>query len=101
MATLEQLRREHILQAHHWQAARWFSELPSSCAARKFIYDELCIIAANGNRATVKLNIDPGKLLESACVLRETIQPNEHVIGVLRESLNAVSRAMRLERMLN
>ncbi|MEP6826985.1 MAG: hypothetical protein ABJA10_02800 [Aestuariivirga sp.] len=101
MATLDQLRKERIIQSHHWQAAQWFAELPRYCPARQFIAEECRSIEALRNKFARRMNVDPLKLLQKACVSHETIPDNEHVVGVLRESLNAVARAMRLERNLN
>lgn len=94
MITLDQLRREEIIQAHHWKVAKWFAELPEDSPALKSIAADGHLIDSSLNKHARRQEIDPYKLLFTSCVARETILTNETVIGVLRESLNAVFREM-------
>lgn len=92
--TLDQLRREQKIQAHHWKAAKWFAVLPPHSELIKTIAADCQLIHSRLNKIERQKNINVYKLLRRSCVARETIEPNELIIGVLRESLNAVFRAM-------
>ena len=92
--TLDQLRRTEQLQAHHWKAAKWFAELPPQAEVHKTIAADCQLIHSRLNKIERQKKINVYKLLHRSCVARETIEPNELIIGVLRESLNAVFRAM-------
>lgn len=92
---IEQLRRAEQIQAHHWKAAKWFSELPANEPLLKTIQVDCLSIDTRLNQYTRTSKVDPYKLLVKICVARETIMADEITLGVLREALNAVFRIMR------
>lgn len=91
---LDRLRSAELIQAHHWKAARWFSELPNDSPALKSIAADCHLINSRLNKFERRKTVDVYKLLFTSCVARETISTDETVIGVLREGLNAVFRVM-------
>lgn len=92
--TIDSLHNNKNIQAHHWAAAKWMAEQTTTSPAFIEIAESCKLIEACENKFARRQNIDPYTLLFKVCVARETIPTNETVIGVLREGLNAVSRAM-------
>ena len=92
--TLDQLRREQTIQAHHWQAAKWFVDqiLCGSAAVAQIRHD-----CRQLEVSSACYGLDSFALLTRAAVARETLQHSEKIIGVLRETLNVVDRVKRRE----
>jgi hypothetical protein len=96
--TIDQLRRTELIQAHHWQAAKWFTEQVLMGSANV----KLIAVRCREFEATLSnCGIDSFELLHRAVVARETVSDSEKVIGVLREVLNIAYRVMNRERLLN
>ena len=85
---IDALRKTGELQGHHWLAIRWFEESwprrQSRIAIGRACRNVEASLACGG--------IDPFVLLHRAIVARETLSHDPKVIGVLRETLNAVYR---------
>lgn len=86
--TLEQLRRELVIQPHHWQAARW-------------LQDHVVIGTHPAMKPQALLSAPAFDLLLRACVSRENLSDDHRIIGALRESLNVIHRMMRQEKLIN
>ncbi len=96
--TIDQLRRTELIQAHHWQAAKWFTNQVLQGSANVKLIGVRC----REFEATMSnCGIEPFELLHRAVVSREPISDNEKVDGVLREVLNIVHHVMNRERLLN
>ena len=86
--TLEQLRRELVIQPHHWQAARW-------------LQDHLVIGTDPRMKPQALLSPPAFDLLRRACVSRENLPNDDRVVGTLREGLNVIHRMMLQERLIS
>jgi hypothetical protein len=85
------LHKEKLITQNQWEAAVWFAELAPKSPPWHAVR-HACNDVAELNRAHA---IDPWLILNRCCVSRVTIERRDMVIGVLRESLNAVHRVMK------
>lgn len=91
--TIDELRKTEAIQAHHFQAAKWFTEQVLFASPKVKLIGLRC---REYEATTRNFGIDSFNLLHRAAVARETISNDIKVIGVLREILNIVHRESTL-----